>query len=304
MTLQHLYLSIMAIQITTGTSELQEITKMERIGNEAGMILKMMQEGQIAGRAMLFAGPPSTERPLLHDRPSLPLIGLYRCLSTRDYYYIGCTIHRQEVFSPSNSKTEAFRRSNGIRIKEETELVEGEVVEIYIGRSLTGATKAGKITIKTPSIETIYDLDTKWIDALWKEKVLAGDVITIGKMSGRTTKLGRSFAPSGDYDAMGAGCRFYFFFGNIVGLTNDTYTKFVRCPEDAINSRIQALLTLFVGDTGEIKPEVRNQINTKVVEWREKGTAKIIPGVLFIDEVQMFDIECFSFLKNDLAPSN
>ena len=26
----------------------------------AGMILKMVQEGQIAGRAMLFAGPPST----------------------------------------------------------------------------------------------------------------------------------------------------------------------------------------------------------------------------------------------------
>lgn len=26
----------------------------------AGMILKMVQEGRIAGRAMLFAGPPST----------------------------------------------------------------------------------------------------------------------------------------------------------------------------------------------------------------------------------------------------
>lgn len=26
----------------------------------AGMILKMVQEGKIAGRAMLFAGPPST----------------------------------------------------------------------------------------------------------------------------------------------------------------------------------------------------------------------------------------------------
>lgn len=26
----------------------------------AGMILRMVQEGRIAGRAMLFAGPPST----------------------------------------------------------------------------------------------------------------------------------------------------------------------------------------------------------------------------------------------------
>jgi RuvB-like protein 2 len=96
------------MQITTGTSELRDITKMERIGlhyrtlppfpfrltksagahshirglglddrlepransqgmvgqakarKAAGMILKMVQEGRIAGRAMLFAGPPST----------------------------------------------------------------------------------------------------------------------------------------------------------------------------------------------------------------------------------------------------
>lgn len=42
------------------------------------------------------------------------------------------------------------------------------------------------------------------IDALTKEKVLAGDVIAIDKTSGKVTKLGRSFAQSRDYDAMGA----------------------------------------------------------------------------------------------------
>ena len=47
-----------------------------------------------------------------------------------------------EVFSLSMSKTEALtqslRRSIGVRIKEETEVIEGEVVEIQIDRSLTG----------------------------------------------------------------------------------------------------------------------------------------------------------------------
>lgn len=98
---------------------------------------------------------------------------------------------------------------------------------------------------------------------------------------------------------------------------------------DVINSRTQGFLALFAGDTGEIKPELRNQINTKVAEWREEGKAEIIPGVsgafwlfqirdrgslpwsyaaqvLFIDEVHMLDIECFSFLnralENDLSP--
>jgi len=53
-------------------------------------------------------------------------------------------------------------------------------------------------------METIYDLGTKMIDSLSKEKVLAGDVIAIDKTSGKVTKLGRSFARSRDYDAMGA----------------------------------------------------------------------------------------------------
>lgn len=47
-----------------------------------------------------------------------------------------------EIFSLEMSKTEAltqaFRRSIGVRIKEESELIEGEVVEIQIDRSLTG----------------------------------------------------------------------------------------------------------------------------------------------------------------------
>ena len=135
-------------------------------------------------------------------------------------------IAASEVFSLSMSKTEAltqaFRRSIGVRIKEETELIEGQVVEIQIDRSLTGvrslvrstfgfyisscyqATKTGKLTIKTTDMETIYDLGMKMIDALTKEKVLAGDVIAIDKTSGKVTKLGRSFAQSRDYDAMGA----------------------------------------------------------------------------------------------------
>ncbi len=44
----------------------------------------------------------------------------------------------------------------------------------------------------------------------------------------------------------------------------------------------------------------------QVSEWREEGKADIVPGVLFIDEVHMLDIECFSFLnralENEMAP--
>jgi len=122
--------------------------------------------------------------------------------------------------SKTESLTQAFRRSIGVRIKEETELIEGEVVEIQVDRSVTGvralasschqpnthvqSTKTGRLTLKTTDMETVYDLGSKMIDQLQKEKVLAGDVISIDKASGRISKLGRSFGRAKDYDAMGA----------------------------------------------------------------------------------------------------
>ncbi|KAJ1948692.1 RuvB-like protein 2 [Linderina pennispora] len=72
---------------------------------------------------------------------------------------------------------------------------------------------------------------------------------------------------------------------------------------DVINSRQQGFLALFSGDTGEIKPEVREQINQKVSEWCEEGKAEIVPGVLFIDEIHMLDMECFSYLNRALEDS-
>ncbi len=189
---------------------------------------------------------------------------------------------------------------------EETELIEGEVVEIQVDEPQPSGEKTGRLTLCTTEMETVYDLGTKMIDALQKEKVSAGDVITIDKASGRISKLGRSFTRSRDYDAMGP------------------QTRFVQCPEgelqkrkevvhtvslheiDVINSRQQGFLALFAGDTGEIKSEVREQIDMKVAEWREEGKATIVPGVLFIDEVHMLDMECFSWLnralESELAP--
>jgi len=266
----------------------------------AGVILKMVENGTIAGRAVLIAGPPSTGKTAI-------AMGLSQSLGTDVPF---TAIAGSEIFSLELSKTEAltqaFRKSIGIKIKEETELIEGEVVEIQIDRSITGGHKQGKLTIKTTDMETIYELGNKMIEGLTSEKVLAGDVISIDKSSGKITKLGRSFTRSRDYDAMGPD------------------TKFVQCPEgelqtrktvvhtvslheiDVINSRSQGFLALFSGDTGEIRSEVRDQINTKVAEWKEEGKAEIVPGVLFIDEVHMLDIEAFSFinraLEDEFAP--
>ncbi|KAG5528391.1 hypothetical protein RHGRI_029155 [Rhododendron griersonianum] len=243
----------------------------------AGVIVQMVKEGKIAGRAVLLAGQPGTGKTAI-------AMGMAKSLGLETPFAM---LAGSELFSLEMSKTEAL---------------------MQIDRPATSgaASKTGKLTLKTTEMETVYDLGAKMIEALGKDKVQSGDVIAIDKASGKITKLGRSFSRSRDYDAMGP------------------QTKFVQCPDgelqkrkevvhcvtlheiDVINSRTQGFLALFTGDTGEIRAEVREQIDTKVAEWREEGKAEIVPGVLFIDEVHMLDIECFSFLnralENEMAP--
>lgn len=267
----------------------------------AGILYRLVVEGKIAGRAVLMAGQPGTGKTAI-------AIGLSQQLGA-DKPFV--SISSSEIFSLEMSKSEAlmqaFRKSIAVRIKEEVEIIEGEVVELQIDRptSASGA-KRGKITLKTLAMEAVFDLGQKMIDNVMREKIQAGDVISMDKSTGKITKLGRSLTRSRDFDAMGP------------------QTKFVQCPDgeiskrrevvhtvslheiDVINSRTQGFLALFSGDTGEIKPEIREQINAKVQEWREENKAEITTGVLFIDECHMLDIECFSFInraiESDLSP--
>jgi len=124
--------------------------------------------------------------------------------------------------------------------------------------------------------------------------------------TGKVSKLGRSFARARDYDAAGASARFVQCPEGELQRRRESVHTVTLHEIDVINSRAQGFLALFSGDTGEIRPEVRDQIDARVSEWREEGKAEVAPGVLFVDEVHMLDIECFSFLnralESDLAP--
>jgi RuvB-like protein 2 len=261
----------------------------------------MIKEGKIAGRGVLIAGPAGTGKTAI-------AMGMAKTLGEDTPF---ATMAASEIFSMEMSKTEAltqaFRKAIGVKIKEESEIIEGEVVELEIDRPAAGnVSKMGKLTMKTTEMETVYDLGTKMIEALQKAKVSAGDVIAIDKASGKVTKLGRSFARSRDYDAAGPSTKFVQCPGGELQRRRESVHTVTLHDVDVINSRQQGFLALFAGDTGEIRAEVREQIDGKIAEWREEGKAEICPGVLFIDEVHMLDIECFSFLnralESDMAP--
>lgn len=58
------------------------------------------------------------------------------------------------------------------------------------------------------------------ISAITKEKISAGDVITIDKANGHITRLGRSFSRSKDYDAVSNDVLFLYEYDGRSALCN------------------------------------------------------------------------------------
>lgn len=59
--------------------------------------------------------------------------------------------------SKTEALTQVFRKAIGVRIKEETEILKGEVVQVEIDRPASGTgPKIGKLTLKTTDMEVLF----------------------------------------------------------------------------------------------------------------------------------------------------
>lgn len=267
----------------------------------AGIIIKIVQRGLIAGRAVLLTGQPGTGKTAI-------AIGMGKSIGDKIPF---ASMGASEIFSSEISKTEALtqavRKAIGILVREETEIIQGEVVDITVDKPKTGQIqKRGRLTLKSTEMDAIYDIGEKMIELLMINKIVIGDIISIEKSTGKITCMGRSISYDTVYDVTGS------------------EKKIVLCPEgdlqkhkviihevtlheiDIVNSRSNGFLAIFAGDTGEISTEVRHHVDNKLIELQEEGKLDFVPGILFIDEVHILDIECFSYLtrvlESELAP--
>jgi len=186
------------------------------------------------------------------------------------------------------------------------------------------------IGLKTVKGTKQLRLDPSIYEAMLKEKIVVGDVIYIEKNTGAVKvqlrndyifvhlstvalqRVGRSDAYASSYD-----------------LESETY---VPLPKGEVHKRKELVQDVTLGDLDaanarpqggqdimsvmgslvkstrtEVTEKLRREVNKVVKGYVDQGVAEVVPGVVFIDEVHMLDVECFTYLnallESPMAPT-
>jgi RuvB-like protein 1 (pontin 52) len=220
-----------------------------------------------------------------------------------------------EVYSAEVKKTEVlmtnFRRSIGLRVKEVKEVYEGEVVEMTAVETESPVSGFGRsvahvlLTLKTAKGTKQLRLDPSIHDSLQREKVRSGDVIYIEANNGSVKRVGRSDAYASEFDLEAE--EYVPLPKGEVHKKKEIVQNVSLHDLDVANARPQGnqdlatmMGSMLKAKKTEITDKLRTEINKIVSKYIEQGTAELVPGVLFIDEVHMLDIECFTYLNRAL----
>jgi len=172
----------------------------EKAREAAGVVVDLIRQKKMAGRALLLAGAPGTGKTAI-------ALSIAQELGTKVPF---CPMVGSEVYSSEVKKTEILmencRRAIGIRIKETKEVYEGEVTELTpeerpdphggYGKKVTSV----MVGLKTTKGSKTLKLAPQIYESMQKEKVSVGDVIYIEANSGATRRVGRSDSYATEYD--------------------------------------------------------------------------------------------------------
>ena len=270
----------------------------------SGVVVEMIKGRKMAGKALMMAGPPGTGKTAL-------ALGIASELGTKVPF---CPMVGSEVYSSEVKKTEIlmenFRRAIGLRIKENKEVYEGEVTELT-PEETEGMGDYGKVIshvligLRTVKGTKQLKLDPTIYDSLQKEKVQLGDVIYIEANSGAVKRVGRcdSYATEFDLEAE----EYVPLPKGDVHKKKEVVQDVTLHDLDSANARpqggqdiVSVMGSMMKQKKTEITEKLRQEINKVVNRYIDQGVAELMPGVLFIDEVHMLDIECFTYLNRAL----
>ncbi|KAK4108656.1 AAA family ATPase-like protein [Canariomyces notabilis] len=270
-----------------------------------GVVVDLIKSHKMAGRGVLLAGGPGTGKTAL-------ALAISQELGTKIPF---CPITGSEIYSTEVKKTEVlmenFRRAIGLKVRETKDVYEGEVTELTPEEAENPLGGYGKtistllIGLKSARGQKKLRLDPSIYEAIQKERVTVGDVIYIETNTGACKRVGRSDAYATEFDLEAE--EYVPIPKGEVHKKKEIVQDVSLHDLDVANARPQGgqdimsmMGQLMKPKMTEITDKLRSEINKVVSKYINQGVAELVPGVLFIDEAHMLDVECFTYLNKAL----
>lgn len=196
-------------------------------------------------------------------------------------------------------------------MRETKEVYEGEVTELIPEEAENPLGGYGRtishliLTLKSAKGTKKLRLDPSIYEAITKQRVTVGDVIYIEANTGACKRVGRSDAYATEFDLEAE--EYVPVPKGEVHKKKEVVQDVTLHDLDIANARPQGgqdvmsmMGQLMKPKKTEITDKLRGEINKVVSRYIDQGVAELVPGVLFIDEVHMLDIECFTYLNRAL----
>jgi len=266
----------------------------------AGIIVKMVREGRFAGRGILLVGPPGSGKTAL-------AIGIARELGEDTPFVM---LSGAELYSAEIKKTEvlmrAVRRAIGVRIRETRRVYEGVVKDLSFALArhpynpYLKVPRGAKITLATKDETKTLEVSEDIAVQLVERGIKRGDYIAIDADTGEVVKLGRvkGVEKAKYYDIETYRVLEELPPGKVYKEREVVRTITLHAIDESLAAQKRALVS-FIGIPSleqEIDPDIRRNTDEFVRKMLNEKRAELVPGVLFIDDVHMLDIEAFSFL--------
>ncbi len=269
-------------------------------------VVQLIKEGKFGGKGILLVGPPGTGKTALAN-------AIARELGENTPFV---QISAGEIYSLEVKKTEfltrALRNAIGVRITEWRKVYEGKVKDLNFTFSkhpynpYAQIPREATLVLQTRDEEKRLRVPREIAEQLLELGVENGDVIMIDEETGRVVPQGR-----GEEESYDVSVRRKIELPKGPVHKDKEITRFFTLHDlDVTQARqqgaISAMIFGFAAEQKEIPMEVRKAVDEFVNKLLKEDKAELVPGVLFIDEAHMLDIETWAFLnravEGELSP--